>query len=69
MFLDMDENGDLELGKGKNVDLGRLREALGQNTGGNWSPSQLVGSSATIHVSNRLYEGKTYADVERVIMV
>jgi len=33
VFLDIDENGRLATGKGKNINLGRLREALGCNSG------------------------------------
>ena len=66
LFLDMAESGGLDLGTGKNIDLGRLREALGQNTGAAWSPSMLVGNMATVLVDHRLYEGRTFADVKNV---
>ena len=68
IFLDLTEDGSgLALGKGKNVQLGRLREALGQNAPGPWSPGQLIGSSAQVKVEHDLYEGKTYANVTRVV--
>lgn len=66
IFLDVSESGGLDLGKGKNVGLGRLREALGQNTGAAWSPSMLEGNVATVMVEHRLYEGRTFADVKNV---
>ena len=66
IFLDVTESGALDTSKGKNVALGRLRSALGQNTEGAWSPAQLLGQSAKVRVSHRVYEGKTYADVKGV---
>jgi hypothetical protein len=49
IWLDF-ENGQLATGEGKNVSLGRVREALGQNTGADWMPSQLKGGVAKIKV-------------------
>lgn len=66
IFLDISESGGLDLGKGKNIGLGRLREALGQNTGAAWSPSMLEGCVATVMVDHRLFEGRTFADVKNV---
>jgi hypothetical protein len=43
IFLDLTDSGTLDLGKGKNVQLGRLREAVGLNTGG-FSLRKLVGA-------------------------
>ena len=66
IFLDITESGGLDMGKGKNIGLGRLREALGQNTGAAWSPTMLEGNVATVSVDHRLYEGRTFADVKNV---
>ncbi len=45
IFLDIDETGNIALGTNKNVKLGRLREALGQNTSGQtWNPGMLAGA-------------------------
>jgi hypothetical protein len=44
VFLDVEANGALQLGPNKNVDLGRLRQALGQNGSGPWSFSMLKGA-------------------------
>lgn len=66
IFLDMTESGSLDLGKGKNIALGRLREALGQNGPGAWAPSMLLGQAAKVRVEHRIYEGKTFADVKAV---
>lgn len=66
IFLDVSDSGGLDLGKGKNINLGRLRQALGQNSGAAWSPSMLEGQVATVLVDHRLYEGRTFADVKSV---
>lgn len=66
IFLDVTDSGALDTSKGKNIGLGRLREALGQNKPGPWAPSQLLGQSAKVRVSHRLYEGNIYADVKGV---
>ena len=57
------------MGKGKNVALGRLREALGQNTPGKpWSFGMLVGQVAKVAVKHRITDaGDTFAEVKRVL--
>lgn len=50
IWLDLDANGKLEIGTNKNVGLGKLRDALGQNDGRPWSPSMLQGQPAMVHV-------------------
>jgi hypothetical protein len=53
LFLDMTDSGSLDLSSGKNIGLGRLRAALGQNEPGEpWSPSQMEGQQATIRVKH-----------------
>lgn len=55
VFLDFTADGRLEFGTNKNVELGRLREALGQNTGKPWSPQDLIGAGPiTIKVGHRV---------------
>jgi len=44
IFLDIDTNGAIALGPNKNVKLGRLREAVGQNSGGPWNFAMLKGA-------------------------
>lgn len=69
-WLDLNENGTLDTGKGKNVELGKLREAVGQNTPGRpWAPSMLNGNVAQI--KTRLRENpdnpeQKYSDVQSV---
>lgn len=67
IMLDMTEAGGLATGPGRNINLGRLREAVGQNKPGQpWQPSMLVGQPARIKVSHRPYEGEIYAEVKGV---
>lgn len=66
IFLDIADNGGLDLGKGKNIQLGRLREAVRQNDGGPWAPSMLEGQVAKVRVEHRLHEGRIFADVKGV---
>lgn len=40
-WLDFTADGRLDTGPDKNVQLGKLRDALGQNTGAPWNPSML----------------------------
>lgn len=65
IFLDMLESGGFDMGKGKNVYLGKLREALNQNTGA-WSPRMLLGQAARIRTAQRIFEDKTFVDVKSV---
>jgi|SRR5215471_458835 len=44
MILDLDDNGQLAWGKNKNIDLGQLRHATGQNAAGPWSIGNLRGA-------------------------
>lgn len=55
IWLDVTESGGLDTGKGKNVGLGKLREALGQNKpGAPWSPGMLMGQVAMIRVGHSI---------------
>lgn len=69
--LDLDPNtGKLEGGPNKNVALGRLREALGQNNPG-WTPTALLGAGPFIgkvaHTTGK--DGNVYADIVRVTKI
>jgi hypothetical protein len=44
IILDMDDNGQLAKGTNKNIELGRLRDALGQNDDDTWSIAKLRGA-------------------------
>lgn len=66
VFLDVTASGGIDISKGKNIGLGRLREAVSQNGPGAWAPSMLIGNVARVKVEHRLYEGNTFADVKKV---
>lgn len=73
LFLDLLPNGTLDTGKGKNVDIGRLRDALGQNAAGvAWSPRNLIDAIANIQVTHRSDPDnptRKYAEVQRVTRI
>ena len=49
LFLDVTEQGALDMSEGKNVQLGRLREAVNQNKAGKrWAFNMLHGMSAVV---------------------
>ena len=68
IWLDLTPQGGLDMGKGKNVGLGKLREALGQNEPGQpWAPGMLFGQAAMISVKHRAgKDGEVFADVKAV---
>jgi hypothetical protein len=67
IFLDLSPTGSLALGPGKNVQLGKLREACGQNQKGKpWQPGMLVGQVVKVKVAHRTFEDEIQADVKAV---
>lgn len=67
IMLDMTESGGLDMGKGKNVGLGRVREATGLNTPGQpFAASMLTGRLAKITVKHRVDGDAIYAEVSGV---
>ena len=67
IMLDLNASGGLDLSKGKNVGLGRLREAVGKNEEGQpFAFSMLPGLSAKIAVSHRVNGEETYSEVKGV---
>lgn len=64
--LDFDDAGHLTNGPNKNVALGQLREALGQNKPG-WTPAQLLGAGPFIgrvkHSSSKTNPEQKFAEV------
>ena len=71
LFLDLDESGSLAMGNNKNVQLGRLREAVGQNIEGTpWAPSQLLGAGPLMAKVGHRWNKETgegpYAEVKKV---
>ena len=70
IMLDMTESGGLDMGKGKNTGLGRVREALGLNTPGQpFSPTMLTGRVAKVKVEHRVDGENIYAEVKAVAKV
>lgn len=76
-FIDLTPTGAFINGANMNVDLGKLRDAVGQNKAGKqWRPSMLIGSAALIHVTHRtvdqdrdgnpLAEPRVFAEVKKV---
>lgn len=72
VFLDMTEEGSIDLSKGKNRQLGILRAAVGQNSGKPWAPSMLYGQLAKVkvqHSPNADDPENPYANVRGVTKV
>lgn len=72
MILDRNAQGGLDWGKGKNVKLGQLRAALGQNNAGVWNIAQLVGAGPlmvkVVHETFKRKDGTT-GTAARVVSV
>lgn len=52
LFLDINDSGNLDTSHGKNIELGRLREALGMNKSGKaWSPAMMQGMTCWGYVT------------------
>jgi len=67
LWLDISDMGSLEFGKNKNIQLNKVRAALGQNDGKPWSPNMMRGQVAKVLIKHRLGEqGQIYADVKAV---
>ncbi len=68
VLLDLtDDQTGLDMGKGKNITLGQIRTALGQNTAGSdWSPAMIEGQPAKLKVAAGVYEDRPTAEVKAV---
>lgn len=67
VMLDLTEAGGLDMGKGKNVGLGRLREATNLNQPGQaFSFRMLEGRMAKVSVTHRIDGDNVYAEVKQV---
>jgi hypothetical protein len=66
-ILDMKGNS-LDFGKGKNIQLNRLRAALGQNTPQPWNPSRMEGQGPVLIkvAAGREYQGELQSEVKSV---
>lgn len=66
-MLDLTETGALDFGKGKNVGLGRIREALGLNTPGEpFAFSMIQGRMAKVKVSHRPSGEDLYNEIKAI---
>lgn len=66
-ILDLTEEGGLDVGKGKNVGLGRIREALGLNVPGEpFAFPMLQGRMATVTVSHRINGEDIHAEIKKI---
>lgn len=65
-FTDLSPSGGLDMGKGKNIQINRLRDALGQNAP-NWTPGMLQGAGpCKVVVSNDLVNDVLYSRIKSV---
>jgi hypothetical protein len=73
IFLDLTDEGGLDTGSGKNVDLGRLRDAVGQNNKAGWKFTDLIGAGPVmvrvVHEADQNDETKKFARVSRVVKI
>lgn len=70
IMLDLTDAGGLDMGKGRNVGLGRLREALDLNQPGRpFSFTMLTGRVARVSVSHRIADDNIFAEVKQVARV
>jgi len=67
LMLDLTESGGLDFGKGRNINLSRLREALGLNKPGEpFAMSMISGHVAKVKVKHSIYNNAPMAEVEAV---
>jgi hypothetical protein len=67
IMLDLTEGGGLDMGKGKNIGLGRLREAVNMNNPASpFSFNMLPGNLARVSVNHRVNGENVYAEVKAV---
>jgi len=65
IMLDLNDAGQLDMGKGKNVNLGRLREALNMNQPDTpFSFSRIPGNVAKVAIKHRVVDDEIYAEVK-----
>lgn len=68
LWLDVTDSGGLAMGKNQNIALGKLRDALGQNTGAPWAPPMMIGKVAKVRIEHtaNANTGAVYANVKGV---
>ena len=66
-MLDLTDSGSLDMGKGRNVTLGRLRDAVNLNQAGQpFAFSMLVGRVAKVKVEHRVNGDQIFTEVKAV---
>ena len=66
-ILDLSPNGGIDTGKGKNIGLGRLRDAIGMNQPGKpFSFANIEGKPIRCMVVHRIDGEEKYADVKAI---
>lgn len=67
IFLDM-KGDSLDMSEGKNVTLGRVRQAVGQNEPGKpWSPLMLKGAVAVLSIKQEVDGEDIRSNIDRVV--
>lgn len=67
IMLDTTDEGKLDVSKGANIDLGRLREAVGLNVPGEpFGFNMLIGRSAIVSINHRVSGEDIYSEVKKV---
>lgn len=67
IMLDLTDSGSIDMGKGRNIGLGRLREALGLNEPGQpFSFTMIPGRLAKVSIKHRVHEEDVFAEVKGV---
>lgn len=57
VMLDLTSDGNLDMAKGRNIGLGKLRDAVGLNVPGQpFSPTMIIGRAARVAVKHRIDE-------------
>lgn len=73
IFLDLDKAGGLDVAKGRNVELGALREAVNQNNDKAWSIEKLEGAGPVMvevtHRADPNDSSKSYVEVGKTARV
>lgn len=67
IMLDLTDSGSLDMGKGRNISLGRLREAVDLNVPGQpFAFSMIPGRMAKVKVSHRVDGEEIYSEIKAV---
>ncbi|ATB52668.1 hypothetical protein PVS_32 [Vibrio phage vB_VspS_VS-ABTNL-3] len=66
-FIDLDENGNLDIADGRNIKLGKLRQACNQNNDDEWSINDLKSATLGARITHAFNaDGDPYAVVKAV---